>query len=408
MKTHKGISLLVIILSFSPLAMAQAKPAAVSDAVVGSGTPSPAAPAKQEIVEVKIQVDFAWKEDMLPLAEEDLKSFVMALQRNAPCYPTMVSGQWASIGHGGAPRPAVAETRVWYKRLQPSTMPAGLGSGWQSARITMVFHQRLGSGLQGSLETREVRGRMQRLVQSHLLSWLRGLDKSAGLSKRLKADVLARRDRYRERLDQLKPDEYMRQLDRQIRELEVEEFAKRARYEAMEKKIYEIRERAEIKSAADPILKELKEIAAIREEAQKLAKREWSRATTDGKHEAPEVEARLRGAQVKALEARVQVAQRREAIAVSAGGDLLTKLTNEAAMLSIDLAEMQARKDITGLKRKESEDVKALLEESIEKAQQELKDAEPWRIISTPEPQVRPMGEKPLRPMGEKLRKAQG
>lgn len=400
MKTLKVIAMLVMILAFCVSAMAQAGPSGASMADAEPSDPASAPPPKEKIVEVKFQVDFAWKEDMLPLTEEDLKSFVLDLHRAAP----------------GAPQHAVAETKIWYEMLGPSTMPAGLDAGgkparipgWKSARITMRFHQKLCSGLQGSLKAREYRGHMQRLIQYRLESWLRHLDKSAGLSKRLKADVVARRDRYWERLDHLKPDEYLRQLDRTVREIEIEQFAKQARMNAMAKKIDRIRQQADAKSAADPILKELKEIAAIRKEAQELAKREWSRATTDGRNRAPEAEAKLRGAQVKALEARVQIAQRQEAIAVAAGGDLLTKLTNEAAMLSIDLAEMQARMAITGLKRKELEDVKARLEESIEKCQQELKDAEPWRIISTPEPQVRPMEQKPLRPMEEKPRKAQG
>ncbi len=427
MKTLKGISLLVIILAFGISAMAQDRTAAESgSAVLPGGLPSVPAP-KQEIVEVKIRVDFAWKEDMLPLTEEDIASFLTKLHQTASCRAIIMGGYEGgdsrpAVGPGdpapqpsaGAPQSAVAETKIWYEMLGPSTMPARLDAswnpartpGWKSARITMRFHQRLGAGLQGSLEARKNRGRVQRFIQDCLRSWLHNLDQSAGLSKRLKADVAARRDRYERRLGQLNSDEHLRQLDRMVREIEIEEFAKQARNKAMAEKIHEIRDRADAKVAADPILKELERIATIREEATKLAKQKRAQLATlhDRKMvsqaEVLEAEAKLKDAQVKALEARVRVAQRQEAIAVSAGGDLLTKLTNEAAMLSIDLAEMQARRHITGRKREESEAVKDQLEQSIEKCQQELKDAEPWRIISTPEPQLRPMGEKPRKAQG--------
>jgi len=418
MKTLNGIPLMVLVLAFGQPAMAQTTPAAAGGPTTQPPKASPeTTPAWPEIVEVTFHVDFTWKQDLLPLTDQDLKAFAKLFADQMFGLPptnigrgTIVSGHsFGAQGGPGGPGPYLniprAEAR--YEMLQPSTMPADLGAGWRFARVTLVFHQQIeiNEGLQGALKVRDDRAEVQEKLKIELELWLSRLDKSAGLTAELKANLAARGQAARQRLDQLGRSE---QPARQMRELEIEQFGKRARERAMQDKIVEIRKQAEAKSAADPILKELQAIAAIREEALKLAKEEWSTQTYGGKNMAPKAEASLRDAQIKALEARVQVAQRQEAVAVAAGGDLLTRLTNEAAMLSIDLAEMDARGDVVRMIRQRLEGEKGELESSIKKAQEDMKNAQPWRIVSAPGPRIRPYVEDLRQESGPAIRERTG
>jgi hypothetical protein len=415
MKTLNGIPLMVLVLAFGQPAMAQTAPAAAGGPITPPLKPSPTtAPSKPEIVEVTVNVDFTWKQDLLPLTEQDIKAFaerfadkMRGLHRDTG-RGTIVSG--SSFSGPPGPYLSIPRAEVRYEMLQPSTMPADLGAGWRFARITFLFHQRIDTneGLQWALKVRDDRAEVQEILKRELESWLSRLDKSAGLTMQRKAGLEAQERECGQRLHQLNPDEQLRELARQMRELEIEQVGKGARERAMQNKIVEIRKQAVAKSAADPILKELQAIATIREEALKLAKEQWSTETYDGKNKAPKAEASLRDAQVKALEARVQVAQRQEAVAVAAGGDLLTRLTNDAAMLSIDLTEMVERRDVMRMICQDLEAKRGELESLIKKAREAMKNAQPWRIVSTPEPRIRPCVEDLRQESGPAIRERTG
>ena len=113
-------------------------------------------------------------------------------------------------------------------------------------------------------------------------------------------------------------------------------YGKRARLDAIQKQIALLRDSGQTQVKEDPIVKELERIVQLREEQFKQTQAAVSqKVATDGD---------VREAELKVLEAKVQLAQRREAVVNASVGELLPRLNNEQAMISVDIAEIDAKK----------------------------------------------------------------
>lgn len=373
----------LVILIFAPAGLAQDKPAPTDGSAAQTQVRSgPGRPSKDgRVVSVSyppgfaiatIQVDFAWKPEQLPLTEADLSVIARKLSDYV--------------------------TGAQYKMLPDSAVPAELGKGWKAARITAGWLHRLGPGLSGTLEERQDLATQKQAVTSAINGSLESLDRYAGLTKKITDPLYDQKNQAEQQLRQLNAERQLPLLQQRLRELQIELFAKKARMAAMQKKIAEIRDQAGAKSAEDPILKELKEIVKIREEEVKLARQNWSVETAEGKNAAPKADAKLRDAQAKALEARVQVALRQEAVAAAVGGDVLTRLTSDLAILSVDLAELKAREDMTADETNRLRTQTEACQAQVQSARKAIEEAKPWRMLPSPEPTVKPAEEESPRP----------
>ena len=383
-KIHPLAALLILI--FAPAGLAQDKPAPADGSSAQTQARSGPGRASKDgrVVSVSyppgtvmatIQVDFAWKPAQLPLTEADL---------------SVIAGKLTDYGAGAQ-----------YEMLPDSAVPAELGKGWQAARITAGWRHRLGPGLSGTLEQRQALATKKQAITSAINGWLGSLDGYAGPTKKITDALYDQKNQAEQQLHQLDAEHQLPLLQQRLRELQIELFAKKARMAAMQKKIAEIRDQAGAKAAEDPILKELKEIVKIREEEVKLARQNWSVETAEGKNAAPEADAKLRDAQAKAMEARVQVALRQEAVAAAVGGDVLTRLTSDLAMLSVDMAELKAREDMTADETNRLRAQTEACQAQVQSARKAIEEAKPWRMLPSPEPTVKPAeGESPKPPAG--------
>jgi hypothetical protein len=365
----------LLFLAFAPAALAQDKPAPAGGSAAQTQARSGPGRASKDgrIVSVSyppgtaiatIQVDFAWKPEQLPLTEADL---------------SVIAGRFTD------PR-----TGEQYEMLPDSAVPADLGKGWKAARITTGWLHRLGSGLSGALEERQALATKKQAITSAINNWLEGLDRYAGLTKKIADPLYDQKNQAEQQLRQLDAEHQLPLLQQRLRELQIELFAKKARMAAMQKKIAEIRDQAGAKSAEDPILKELKEIAKIRGEAVTLAQQRMSASEGSA--------ADFKDAQAKAMEARVQVALRQEAVAAAVGGDVLTRLTSDLAMLSVDLAELKAREDMTADETNRLRAQTEACQAQVQSARKAIDEAKPWRMLPSPEPTVKPAEDESPRP----------
>lgn len=113
-------------------------------------------------------------------------------------------------------------------------------------------------------------------------------------------------------------------------------YGKRARLDAIKKQIALLRDSGQTQVKEDPIVKELEHIVQLREEQFKQTQAAvGQKVATDSD---------VREAELKVLEAKVQLAQRREAVVNASVGELLPRLNNEQAMISVDIAEIDAKK----------------------------------------------------------------
>jgi len=361
----------LLILIFAPAGLAQDKPAPADGSSAQTQARSgPGRPSKDgRVVSVSyppgtaiatIQVDFAWKPAQLPLTEADL---------------SVIAGKFTD------PR-----TGEQYEMLPDSAVPAELGKGWKAARITVGWLHRLGPGLSGTLEQRQALATKKQAITSAINGWLESLDGYAGLTKKITDALYDQKNQAEQQLRQLDAEHQLPLLQQRLRELQIELFAKKARMAALQKKIAEIRDQAGAKAAEDPILKELKEIVKIREEAVK-----W--------HEGSKAD--FKDVQAKAMEARVQVALRQEAVAAAVGGDVLARLTSDLAILSVDLAELKAREDMTAVETDRLRAQTEACQARVQSAYKAIEEAKPWRMLPSPEPTVKPAeGELPKPPAG--------
>lgn len=348
--TLKTFALLIALLAIPASTNAQAAPGGIEPA---------AKPDATKKIEATILVDFAWKPELLPLTNEDLTGFTNRL-----------GGDHSNI-------------QVRIGMLYPTTRPAGLGEDWQMARLTIRYSQIMRPGLEGELRCRSQRRQMQEHVKRQLSGWLDSLDNSMDQTRK-RTDELHETIRNADlELKRLGADDELKRIDRQLRELTIEQYAKQAREREIGRQMSAIAQQARDKQARDPVLKELREIAGIRQEALRMALKAMEKGA--------ESQAKVRDAQVKALEARVKIAQREEAVADAVGGELLTRLTSDRVMLAIDLGEMSARSLRLSQMRAQLQKAKDQLVMRIRDAKKAIENAKPWRIVATPQPTVKPV-----------------
>jgi len=119
------------------------------------------------------------------------------------------------------------------------------------------------------------------------------------------------------------------------RKLQLEDAGNRARREAVERRIDQLRKEAEASSEADPILKELETLVDIREQQLALVQ-----ARNKAGHETA---APLRSAEGELAEARITLLTARRDAEERAGGAALRELNNELSKLMVQAAEIEGR-----------------------------------------------------------------
>jgi hypothetical protein len=126
-------------------------------------------------------------------------------------------------------------------------------------------------------------------------------------------------------------------MEEELTRLELDELAKSARREALEKEIAHQAEKVEKKIASDAIAVELEKVVEAREEQRKRLQLLGESGTVP--------QAEVSQALAGAAEARAKLLERKRDAAAEAGGDALAALNRELITLSIDLHECHARLD---------------------------------------------------------------
>ena len=111
--------------------------------------------------------------------------------------------------------------------------------------------------------------------------------------------------------------------------------AHQARRQAIEKQIAELDRRIDERIAGDQLLRDLQQLVEVQAEVERNTKRlvEGGRAEAQQAGEAFE----------RVVKAKVELARQKEAVAQSAGGELLAKFHSELSEMSVRQAEMEAR-----------------------------------------------------------------
>lgn len=124
-------------------------------------------------------------------------------------------------------------------------------------------------------------------------------------------------------------------LEEEAQKVSIELRAREARKQMMERVVAEIVKRSKEEAKADPILAELEGIVGMRMRELELAQKMHQAATVS----MSEVEAM----RAKVAEAKIRLLERREQAAKGAGTDTVKGLNDSLLMMSIDIAEQQAR-----------------------------------------------------------------
>jgi hypothetical protein len=122
--------------------------------------------------------------------------------------------------------------------------------------------------------------------------------------------------------------EKLQQLRQEVQRLEIERNAKEARRQALTRAIDQQRVRAEAARQDDQIAKEMRKLVELREN--EYQQRKASGGTTS------DLEAAL-------AEARIRLAEREANVGKAGKGELLDRLTDELAMISVDTTDLELR-----------------------------------------------------------------
>jgi hypothetical protein len=122
--------------------------------------------------------------------------------------------------------------------------------------------------------------------------------------------------------------EKLQQLRQEVQRLEIERNAKEARRQALTRAIDEQRRRAEAARQDDQVAKEMRKLVELREN--EYQRRKESGGTTS------ELETAL-------AEARIRLAERETNVGKAGKGELLDRLTDELAMISVDTTDLELR-----------------------------------------------------------------
>jgi chromosome segregation ATPase len=126
-------------------------------------------------------------------------------------------------------------------------------------------------------------------------------------------------------------------LEEQRQTLKLEVVGKQARQEALAKTIDRLAKSAEERTRSDPVAEELDKVVKLRIVALERMRKLRENAAVS--------EAEVAAAEVPIAEARAKLLERREAVAQASGGELLAALNRELSMISIDVAEAEAKLD---------------------------------------------------------------
>jgi len=121
------------------------------------------------------------------------------------------------------------------------------------------------------------------------------------------------------------------------RELQLEDAGNRARREAIERRIDQLREQAEASSSDDPILEELEKLVDIREQQVATVRALHNVGGKGG------TDSSLRRAEGELAEARITLLTARRDAEERAGGGALRELNNELSRLMVQAAEIEGR-----------------------------------------------------------------
>lgn len=129
--------------------------------------------------------------------------------------------------------------------------------------------------------------------------------------------------------------EEMKSLELQRQALEMDLAAKSARARAIEEQIAKASKASTRAAASDAVIEELARSIKIREKARELVRTQYERGLAS--------QTDVVKAEEALIEARTRVAEREQAQARSSSADLLARLGEELAIVSIDQAELLAR-----------------------------------------------------------------
>ena len=135
-------------------------------------------------------------------------------------------------------------------------------------------------------------------------------------------------------------DGLQKDLENRMQQLQMDLAGKKARVEAIQKKIAESAARVDAAMKDDPVAGELAKVVELRQKAVQKTVLDARRAPQSAEAEHA---AAMERAEVVLAEAKARLIERREAVARAAGGELLLRLNDELAVLGIDVAEIQAR-----------------------------------------------------------------
>jgi hypothetical protein len=345
-------------------------------AVPGGALPVPT-------VRLRYQVLFAWDPNRLPsMNDEALRSLCDRLGNRVQSRRRIPQGD------------VVSPARASYREANwtDGNLP---GPGWKACLITVEPTMPAGStaGPEGLQELRRRRVEYPEGLRAGAASWLNEMDALEGLSRPIYEKIEAERGRASKELAEIKESGQIRDLARQLPELEMALEGKAVRQKALEDKIAEIRTQVKAKTERDAVLTQLHEIARTREEAMKALDEADANARltlTDQHPRLREIQERRKEAQLKLLEAKVQIAQREEALTNAAGGELLSRLAGEQAMLAIDLAELDGRQALLRRKINNLEANRESLEAAVRNANARIEAAKPYLVRPVAEPEAMP------------------
>jgi hypothetical protein len=128
-----------------------------------------------------------------------------------------------------------------------------------------------------------------------------------------------------------------RNLDQQKQSLTMDSVAMSAEQDELAKVVDRINTQAEQKAQDDPIAKEMDTIVKLKQHKFEYYTTQWKNGTAS--------QDQVDEANAQVAEARVQLLERREAVAHAAGGDTLVDLQKQMVQLEVNLAETKARLD---------------------------------------------------------------
>jgi len=342
--------------------------AADAQQLQNNASPATAASTAALPVSTSFQCDIAWNPACLALGNEeieqiagDIRSMVLNNAGNKQA-KARLDVTFAQI--------PVAQVEI--SGLQPASMPANI-EGWKAGRF-FVFYSVLPNNDSKQPSTRELvqyANSLPDMVVGVLDEQLRSRDQTNP----------AVYEPYWQQLSAVtskvqKSNDEIAEFAKNSGMLKMDVYAKQKRLEAVGRAIADLKLQAQDRIADDSLVKELQEVLNLRRMALEKTQKAAEERKGKGISSEEEIENQVRDAQMKLVEAKVQLAQRREAVASTATGELLARLAGEQANIEIDLAEIQAKMTYIQEQKQAAEQ----LDQQTKQLQEQLEGAKPYRI----------------------------